>query len=554
MHHINSSWLARLVSAIVVLALLLPTLLAGPTPRSYAAEQAETLFQAEFNSAPLGALGGPLSVETGTVAPQGGSVAIIAAPTGRALALDGSGGQATALMQWSNYPGALPIGTTQELTLRITGDFTTSISGTAGASFGLLSGASFFELFRFGAGGALTRDGVPFGLSYRPDVPVHLDARIRLGSTNKARIALRGASGVKTLEVGLPGAFSTATLNQLRFQAPGGSGVATADQLLVRLQSVEEDDEPPAVIIIHDGDIKHEIENVNGVIFINITIIIVNTGGKTRGAFLILNLDDLKDLLDLADVGFLDGVGFVSAHDEHQVVIGLGQNNLIDANGKIKIKFKFKAKHNQEDLKINAHFRLRFGDSDGEHEIVLPTVVVVVPVVIVPVLVVQRLPLSTIDVRFAGKWREQGGLDIFGLPLTMPITQPNGIVVQYFERVRMEWHPELRDTRYAVLLGLLGVELGHSTPMTTTLVPTGDDLQWYFPATNHLIDRSFRSFWRTRGGLAIFGLPIGEARLENGLLVQYFERARMELHPELAGTPYEVQLGHLGVQALAAYE
>jgi hypothetical protein len=38
--------------------------------------------------------------------------------------------------------------------------------------------------------------------------------------------------------------------------------------------------------------------------------------------------------------------------------------------------------------------------------------------------------------------------------------------------------------------------------------------------------------------------------MEDGRLVQYFERARMELHPELAGTPYEVQLGHLGVQVL----
>jgi len=32
--------------------------------------------------------------------------------------------------------------------------------------------------------------------------------------------------------------------------------------------------------------------------------------------------------------------------------------------------------------------------------------------------------------------------------------------------------------------------------------------------------------------------------------VQYFERARFEFHPEAAGTPYEVQLGLLGAQAL----
>jgi hypothetical protein len=36
------------------------------------------------------------------------------------------------------------------------------------------------------------------------------------------------------------------------------------------------------------------------------------------------------------------------------------------------------------------------------------------------------------------------------------------------------------------------------------------------------------------------------------VIVQYFERARLECHPALAGTAYEVQLGHLGVRALEA--
>jgi hypothetical protein len=88
--------------------------------------------------------------------------------------------------------------------------------------------------------------------------------------------------------------------------------------------------------------------------------------------------------------------------------------------------------------------------------------------------------------------------------------------------------------------------------MSTTTPTSTSELVWYFPATKHLIGKPFRSFWRNRGGLLIFGLPIGEAVTENGRLVQYFERARFELHPELAGTAYEVQLGHLGVQALEA--
>ena len=575
MYYRSSSPFARLWSAAVALAMVLALLVSGAPPRAYAQEE-HTLFQAEFDSAPLGALSGPLAVETGTVVPQEGNVAIAAAASGQALALDSSAGQATALLQWSNYPGALPISPTQELTLRIEADFTNSISSTAGASFGLLAGSSFFEFFSFGAGGTLTRGGASLGLSYVPSDTIHLDVHIALEqSGGQVRMLLRSAGGQKFVSVPLGSAFTAATLNQLRFQAPATSGVATIDHVLVRLTSEEEDDDPPAVIIIRDGDIVQEIENINGAIFVNIKIMIVNTGGKARGTFLVLDLDDLKELFDLADVSFLEGVGFVSQLDEHQVRIGLGQNNIVHSGGKIQVKIKFKVKQNRLDIKVNAHFRLIFNDTSGAREILLPAVVVIVPPVVPPgttpigntpvltpttgitptggltptVIVIERLPLSRIDVRFTATWRARGGLDIFGLPLTDPITQTNGVVVQYFERVRMEWHPELAGTPYEVLLGLLAVELGHTAPPTAPPTST-TELRWYFPATGHLIATPFRTFWQTRGGLAIFGLPIGEALMEDGRLVQYFERARMELHPELAGTPYEVQLGHLGVQVL----
>src|SRR5207244_9299315 len=45
--------------------------------------------------------------------------------------------------------------------------------------------------------------------------------------------------------------------------------------------------------------------------------------------------------------------------------------------------------------------------------------------------------------------------------------------------------------------------------------------------------------------------PLSEEVSENGLTVQYFERARFEWHPENAGTPYEVLLGRLGADAAA---
>jgi hypothetical protein len=161
----------------------------------------------------------------------------------------------------------------------------------------------------------------------------------------------------------------------------------------------------------------------------------------------------------------------------------------------------------------------------------------------------MRLPITAIDVRFTTVWRNRGRLAIFGLPLSGPITLSNGVVVQYFERARLEFHPELAGTQYEVLLGRLAVDLGYAMPGVAA--PTAAaDVPWYFAETGHLIARDFRSYWRSRGELALFGLPIGEAVTENGRTVQYFERARFELHPELAGTAYVVQLGHLGVQVL----
>src|SRR5207244_8287531 len=127
-----------------------------------------------------GPLTRPRVVAKGSVVAQAGTVSIASGPTGRARTLDGSAGQATALMQWSNYPGAIPVNSQGALTVRITGDFTTSISNTVGASVSLLAGADTFELFSFGAAGELTRAGSPIGLSSAVSTTVGLDARLIL--------------------------------------------------------------------------------------------------------------------------------------------------------------------------------------------------------------------------------------------------------------------------------------------------------------------------------------------------------------------------------------
>jgi uncharacterized lipoprotein YbaY/predicted secreted protein len=73
--------------------------------------------------------------------------------------------------------------------------------------------------------------------------------------------------------------------------------------------------------------------------------------------------------------------------------------------------------------------------------------------------------------------------------------------------------------------------------------------QLCFSETPYCISGRFLSYWRQNGGLAVFGLPIGDQVTENNLPVQYFERQRFELHAENVA-PYDVLLGRLGDELL----
>jgi hypothetical protein len=67
----------------------------------------------------------------------------------------------------------------------------------------------------------------------------------------------------------------------------------------------------------------------------------------------------------------------------------------------------------------------------------------------------------------------------------------------------------------------------------------------YFPETGHTVRGEFLAFFNARGGLRVFGFPITEEFSLNGHTVQYFQRARMELHPEKS-VGQQIQLGSLG--------
>jgi Tol biopolymer transport system component len=146
-------------------------------------------------------------------------------------------------------------------------------------------------------------------------------------------------------------------------------------------------------------------------------------------------------------------------------------------------------------------------------------------------------------------WEANGGLPVFGYPTTeqrFETVEGRGLFVQWFERDRLEIQQEGFVT--AGRLGARLLEL-HGTPWealprTSSRPPDCDR----FALTGHTLCPPFRAFWLANGGLERFGYPITQPFEEaidgTPYLVQYFERRRMELHPELPGSP--ILLGLLG--------
>lgn len=154
---------------------------------------------------------------------------------------------------------------------------------------------------------------------------------------------------------------------------------------------------------------------------------------------------------------------------------------------------------------------------------------------------------------FYNYWLAHGGVEAFGLPITETYSE-NGLTIQWFERARFERHPQNKDTPYEIQLGQLGREVRPADP---AVAPSAQSSARYFVQTGHNVNL-FLNYWNKQGGLERFGMPLSEELREtntadgNVYTVQYFERARLEYHPEAKGTPGEVQLGLIGTERYAA--
>jgi hypothetical protein len=165
---------------------------------------------------------------------------------------------------------------------------------------------------------------------------------------------------------------------------------------------------------------------------------------------------------------------------------------------------------------------------------------------------VRYFPVThhTVHGAFLTFFNRHGGVGIFGNPLSEVFSE-GGQSVEYFERARLA----LAGRQISVsALGALLTD-GRRFPRIPAFSSTATKL--YFPGTGHALSGRFLAFWQAHQGSLVFGPPISEPlREQNGdgtrraYLVQYFRNARLEYHPELHGTPYEVSVGLLGIEYL----
>jgi hypothetical protein len=212
--------------------------------------------------------------------------------------------------------------------------------------------------------------------------------------------------------------------------------------------------------------------------------------------------------------------------------------------------------------------------------VALLLVVASIPVVAIPAVVTAQTQADQrcfdetgfcIAGRIREYWEQHGGLPVFGYPVTPQreeMVEGQPFQVQWFERNRMELHPE-NAPPYDVLLGRLGddclaqqqrdwVHFAKAAPQDGCL---------FFAETGHTICGDILAAWQANGleldgqpgisveeSQALFGLPVSQPQREqledgNEYVVQWFERARFELHPENQ-PPHHVLLGLLGDQVL----
>jgi hypothetical protein len=159
-------------------------------------------------------------------------------------------------------------------------------------------------------------------------------------------------------------------------------------------------------------------------------------------------------------------------------------------------------------------------------------------------------PAAAVSPLFQSFYSAHGGEAMLGKPIS-PELVVNGRRFQWFERARLEDWPEFAGTAYSVQGGRLGAEFTKGIEFPNQSFFVSQPNARYFAETGHGVSDRFLQFWNQIDGMTLLGFPISEQVQEmlpdkQVYTVQYFERGRIEYHPQQAGTPFEMQLGLLG--------
>ena len=147
-----------------------------------------------------------------------------------------------------------------------------------------------------------------------------------------------------------------------------------------------------------------------------------------------------------------------------------------------------------------------------------------------------------VDSLFQGFYDRMGGADVLGDPLTARY-ELNGRQVQLFENFLLEHWPEHSGTDYEVQPALLGVKVSGNRYFGQAQPFRDSSQAIYVPDTRQSLRLGFLSYWRNQGGADLFGHPISEEVVDDGVTAQWFQRGKLTYDADR--TP-AIQIADLG--------
>ncbi|MEJ2488117.1 MAG: hypothetical protein P8Y68_20555 [Anaerolineales bacterium] len=140
----------------------------------------------------------------------------------------------------------------------------------------------------------------------------------------------------------------------------------------------------------------------------------------------------------------------------------------------------------------------------------------------------------------------------YGLPVTEAfLDSETGLKVQYFKKVRFEYHPEnLQGDKVRLTpLGRLLYEHGtYINDLTSTTPGCSREDHW-----DYSVCFSFYDFYQSNGGEAQFGRPVSGLEYLRGRIVQFFEYAQLVWMPENLASA-QIVVEQLGLKYFYAHE